>query len=222
MSMGSWFACCDQLQPFLGLWEFFCYRWLPSSVISKLGLLAVWGREAGNHSPLWRWGRLSRLGTWSFLTLTLSDSLRSCTEGSSPQCPVHYLVVQLGVFQEMHCLGFVCFPFFSPPRSEMLMCWNQNLTRGRRDSQKFLSGAIWGRRAEEQSLKWLKGICMNNFQCGILIAMTFYFEMQIDYRIAQLLPCELLEVVCTWRALYSEQKHIICYQVGEWIMLRAF
>lgn len=38
---------------------------------------------------------------------------------------------------------------------------------------------------------------MNNFQCGILIAMTFYFEMQIDYRIAQLLPCELLEVVCT-------------------------
>lgn len=115
MSMGSWFACCDQLQPFLGLWEFFCYRWLPSSVISKLGLLAVWGREAGNHSPLWRWGRLSRLGTWSFLTLTLSDSPRSCTEGSSPQCPVHYLVVQLGVFQEMHCLGFVCFPFSPPP-----------------------------------------------------------------------------------------------------------
>ena len=114
------------------------------------------------------------------------------------------------------------FLFSPPPRSEMLMCWNQNLTRGRRDSQKFLSGAIWGRRAEEQSLKWLKGICMNNFQCGILIAMTFYFEMQIDYRIAQLLPCELLEVVCTWRALYSEQKHIICYQVGEWIMLRAF
>lgn len=56
-------------RPFLGLWEFFCYRWLPSSVISKLGLLAVWGREAGNHSPLWRWGCFSRLGTWSFFWL---------------------------------------------------------------------------------------------------------------------------------------------------------
>lgn len=132
MSMGSWFACCDQLQPFLGLWEFFCYCWLPSSVISKLGLLAVWGREAGNHSPLWRWGCLSRLGTWSFLTLTLSDSPRSCTEGSSPQCPVHYLVVQLGVFQEMHCLGFVCFPFF-PPLDQK--CWCAEIKTWREEGE---------------------------------------------------------------------------------------
>jgi len=139
----------------------------------------------------------------------------SSMPGTVPGCTA-------GSFPRNALFGICMLSFFSPPRSEMLMCWNQNLTRGRRDSQKFLSGASWGRRAEEQSLKWLKGICMNNFQCGILIAMTFYFEMQIDYRIAQLLPCELLEVVCTWRALYSEQKHIICYQVGEWIVLRAF
>lgn len=70
----------------------------------------------------------------------MPGTLPGCTAGNFPR----------------NALFGICMLSFFPPRSEMLMCWNQNLTRGRRDSQKFLSGAIWGRRAEELLLKRLK------------------------------------------------------------------